>query len=143
MKLYKLTDENGQTYGGTQWGEGIEYSSPGTGELCSSGWIHAYTDPLLAVLFNPIHAQFSHPQLWECEGAGMTKDDRGMKLGVQTLKTLRRIDIPYVSVTQRVAFGILCSLEVCKDIAYVSWANAWLSGKERSREAAGAAAGAA
>jgi hypothetical protein len=40
MKLYKLTDEHGQTRGGTQWGEGVTHTATGTGtELCSDGWI--------------------------------------------------------------------------------------------------------
>ena len=37
--LYKLTDEHGQTYGGTQWGEGVSHKAkPGDGPLCSEHW---------------------------------------------------------------------------------------------------------
>lgn len=63
MRLYKLTNQNGQTYNQTQWGENVSHSGTGQGELCGPGWIHAYTSPLLATLFNPIHAAFSNPQL--------------------------------------------------------------------------------
>jgi hypothetical protein len=50
MKLYKLTDENGQTKNHTQWGENISHSASGDSnqDLCSNGWIHAYESSLLA-----------------------------------------------------------------------------------------------
>ena len=55
MRLYKLTVERGRTYDGMQWGPGVEHTAPGKGLLCSKGWLHAYTDPFLAVIFNPVH----------------------------------------------------------------------------------------
>ena len=75
LTLYKLTNENGQTYNKTQWGEGVVHTADGTGNLCSKRWIHAYADPLLAVLLNPIHANFHNPQLWEAEGSDPAKSD--------------------------------------------------------------------
>ena len=68
IKLYKLTDRDGQTRNGTQWGPGMSHSGTGKGELCGPGWIHAYEHPLIAVLLNPIHAIFQNPRLWEAEG---------------------------------------------------------------------------
>ena len=86
MLLYKLTDAQAQTHGDTQWGDNVEHTAPGTGPLCSAGWIHAYTDPLLAVLLNPIHAKFSSPRLWEADGdVGAT--DHGLKVGCTRLRT--------------------------------------------------------
>ena len=67
MKLYKLTDGDGQTMSGTQWGPGVSHSGTGEGELCGPGWIHAYEHPLIAVLLNPIHANIQNPRLWEAE----------------------------------------------------------------------------
>ena len=55
-RYYKLTDSKGQTHGRTEWGPGITHQAPGVGELCTAGWLHAYPDPVLAVLMNPIHA---------------------------------------------------------------------------------------
>ena len=55
---YKLTNENHETYNGTKWGPGVTHETDGHGELCGSGWLHYYDDPLLAVLLNPIHANF-------------------------------------------------------------------------------------
>ena len=52
ITLYKLTDGDGQTRGGTQWGPGVSHSGTGKGELCGPGWIHAYEHPLIAVLLN-------------------------------------------------------------------------------------------
>ena len=55
-KLYKLTDQNHQTRNNTKWGAGVTHTASGQGDLCTAGWLHAYTSPLLAVLLNPIHA---------------------------------------------------------------------------------------
>jgi len=141
MRVYKLTDENDRTHGDTQWGENVTHEAPGTGDLCSSGWIHCYTDPLLAVLLNQIHRNFQNPNLWEAEADGATKEDHGLKLGVQKLTTLRRMPVPDVTREQRVRFGILCAKQVYRDVDWNFWADGWLSGRDRSREAAGAAAG--
>ena len=130
MKLYKLTDENGQTHNQAQWGEGVEHSAPGTGALCTSGWIHAYTDPLLAVLLNPIHGNFQTPQMWEAEGE-ISATDHGLKVGCTRLRTIQQIPLPEITREQRVRFGLLCALEVYPAASYRRWAENWLSGKCR------------
>ena len=138
MKVYKLTDKNDQTLGGTQWSKGVSHTAIEAGnELCSEQVIHCYRDPLLAVLFNPIHANFSKPHLWEAETDEIVADD-GLKLGVKKLTTLKRIRIPRISKSQYIAFAILCALEVRHDEAFAEWAEGWLSGKDRTRIAAGA-----
>ena len=142
MKLYKLTDANAQTYNKTQWGEGITHEGTGEGELCGPGWIHAYTDPLLAVLLNPIHGDFKSPRLWEAEGE-VGKEDLGLKVGCKKLTTLKEIPLPEITNNQRIRFAILCALEVYLDGAFINWANDWLSGVDRSANAANAAAYAA
>lgn len=55
ITVYKLTDTQGQTRGNTQWGANITHHTDGSGELCSSGRLHAYTHPLLAVFLAPLH----------------------------------------------------------------------------------------
>jgi hypothetical protein len=68
----------------------------------------------------------------------------GTKVGVQKLTIQRScVELPKVSQTQCVAFGILCALEVCISPSFVSWANKWLSGVDRSKAAAYAACDAA
>ena len=138
MKLYKLTDANAKTRGGTEWGPGVSHSGTGEGELCGPGWIHAYADPLLAVLFNPIHARFPRPRLWEAEGE-VSKTD-GLKVGCRTVTTSREIPLPEITTAQKVAFAILAVKEVCDDPAWNAWADRWLSGEDRSESAAWSAA---
>jgi hypothetical protein len=142
MKLYKLTDERGQTYGNTQWGPGVTHSGTGKGELCGPGFIHLYTDALLAVLLNPIHAHFARPRLWEAEG-DVARTDRGLKVGCISATTVREVPLPKVTTEQRVGFAILVALAVCREPSYVRWATAWLDNSDRTEEAARAAAEAA
>lgn len=136
MKLYKLTDANGCTQGGMQWGLGVEHEATGDmkQKLCSDAWIHAYTSPLLAVMMNRAHADFINPRLWIA--AGVVKKTDGLKVGCRMLKTIKEIPLPSMSTTQRVAFAVLCSLEVIQDKSYRNWAKNWLSGKDRTKESA-------
>jgi len=140
MKLYKLTDNKDRTYNKTQWGEGVTHTATGDGiDLCSNGYIHAYTDPYLALFLNPIHANFRNCHLWEAEG-DVIKDDNGLKVGCKSLTTTRRMTKPHITKQMLVKFAILCALEVCDNAEFVVWANNWLSGKDRSKAAAWAAA---
>jgi hypothetical protein len=141
MKVYKLTDANGQTHGGTQWGEGVTHKATGKGkELCSDGYIHAYEHPNLAALLNPIHGNFTNPRLWECEAKGTPKRDGQLKLGAKTMTTIREIPLPVYTTEQRIAFAIYCGQAVCKHAAWNLWAERWLDGTDRSAAAAARAA---
>lgn len=145
MKVYKLTNNVGQTYNCCQWGESVTNETSGTGDLCGPGWLHYYEDARLAVLLNPIHAEF-HPdtmQLWEAKADGQIKRDRGLKAGCSRLTTLRRIPLPEVTTEHRIRFGIACARRVCTDKVWQTWATKWLSGEDRSEDAALYAAGAA
>ena len=139
---YKITDQDDRTYNGCQWGENVTHTSSGTGPLCTEGWIHYYTDPLLAVLMNPIHGAFDNEamRLWKCKAGGAHKSDHGLKEGCTSLTTIRRVEIPKVSTEQRVRFAILCARAVCKDPGWVSWSDKWLAGTDRSAATAGEAA---
>jgi hypothetical protein len=140
--LYKLTDQDKRTHGGYQWALGEDRTAPGDGPLCSAAWLHAYTDPLLAVLLNPIHADILSPRLFECDGdVGAT--DHGLKVGCTRLRLTCEIPVPEITTAQRVRFGILCAWEVCDDPAWRRWAEAWLSGADRNQAAAEAAGWAA
>jgi hypothetical protein len=146
MKLYKLTCPAPAyfTHNCTSWGEGVTHCGTGEGALCGPGWIHAYTDPLLAVLLNPIHGNFAAPlTLWEADG-DVCLTDYGLKVGCRKLTTVRIIESPEVSIVQRVAFGILCALEMRPlSHSFDAWAQGWLSGADRSLSAAHAAGDAA
>jgi len=141
MKLYKLTDEHDQTYGGCQWGPGVTVETSGKGGLCGPGFTHWYTHPLLAALLNPVHGRFNldTAHLWEGEGEPV-KTDYGLKVGCTKATTLRRVDLPKATTAQRVRFGILCAMAVYTSVEWRAWAEGWLSGADRSKEAAWAEA---
>ena len=142
MKLYKLTTQKHTTHGNTKWGPGVTHKATGEGtKLCSGGVLHAYTSPLLAVLLNPIHADVSDPVLWEAKGEVVASD--GLKVGCKELTTTVEIPLPEISVEQKVRFAIGCASLVYKDAGWVEWANNWLTGKDRSEDAARDVAGAA
>jgi hypothetical protein len=111
--VYKLTDRNGYTRKGhsneTKWGEGITHRAKGSGGLCSSGCIHAYTSPELAVLLNPIHAAIPNPLMFMGEMDITHRDNSDMKVGGKSLTTDKQIPLPDISTRQRVIFAILCA----------------------------------
>lgn len=136
MKLYKLTNTYGYTTNRTKWGVNVTHHAIGSPrqDLCSNGWIHAYTDPLLAVFFNPIGAAFNKPRLWEAKGKiGKRKV---YKVGCRTLTTVRELRLPKVTRKQRIAFALLVAMKVCKNRAFYVWAKQWLSGRDRTHSSA-------
>jgi hypothetical protein len=132
-----------QTHNGSQWVLNEEKQTDGHGELCGPGWLHAYSDPLVAVLHNPMHAAIIYPRLFKVECGGNFKDDSGLKCGYTSMKLIEEISLPGVNLTQQIAYGILCSLEVYRDSRYVTWAQDWLSGRNRAAAASASAATAA
>ena len=141
MKAYKLTDENFLTKNNTKWGEGVTHKIEDLtiGPLCSSSWIHFYTDPLIAVLMNPAHANFSNPILWESEASEPFLHE-SLKSGCKSLTTLKQIELPSITLINKVAFGILCTKKVVIDIKWNKWADNWLNNINRSYAAASYAA---
>lgn len=136
MKAYKLTDQNSQTKFQTQWGENVSHTASGQDcDLCSDGWIHFYTNPLIAVLMNPVHSNFSSPKLWECETRGKELHEP-LKSGCKTLTTIKEIPVPEFTNTQRIVFAILCVKKVYNDPKWNKWADEWLSGKNRTKQSA-------
>jgi hypothetical protein len=142
MKLYKLTDLRNVTRNNTIWGEGITHNArDGEGPMCSTYWIHAYTDPVLAAITNPAHADIANPILWEAVGEVRISD--GLKVGCKSLTTVKKMLVPEVTITQKVAFGILCAKQVYHEKNWNNWADLWLSGADRTRKSAAARAHAA
>ena len=139
MKKYKLTNQNLQTYEGCQWELGFKKTTSGEGGLCNAGWLHYYHSPLLAVLFNPIHADIVNPRLFEIKAEGKHLDDNGLKGGCTEMTLVKELKLPEVTLTQKIAFGILCVKEIVEDVAWNLWADKWLSGEDRSKDAADAA----
>lgn len=112
-------------------------------DLCTDGLIHAYESPIIAVLLNPIHANYSPARLWRCESDAELVREGQVKCGVRRLTCVEELPVPQVTTAQRVRFGILCAWEMCEDASWREWASRWLAGDDRSKEAAWAAAEAA
>jgi len=140
MKMYKLTNQDLTTYEGCQWTLGEWKETSGEGELCNDGWLHCYSDPLLAILFIPIHANIENPKLFEAECEGKRKDDGQLKSGFSRMRLVKEIEVPEITITQRIAFGILCAQKVYKEKKWNKWARNWLDNIDRTAEAAWAAA---
>ena len=136
MIKYKLVDKEGYTRRGetgeTFWFDGLEKIAQGyCNELCTSDVIHYYDHPLLAVLFNPIHANIPDPRLITIEIDRDVAHD-GLKGGCKSAKFAEEIKLPVLTIEQRVEFAIKISLKYYKDTGYLEWAKNWLVGKYRS-----------
>jgi hypothetical protein len=143
MKAFKLTTQELTTYNGTKWEIGVAKESSGVGNICSSGWLHFYDCPYLAILLNPVHAKYTNPRLFEAIAERKIKEDNGLKFGCTKLTLVQELGIPEITLNQKVAFGILCTREICKDTQWLLWAENWLSGKDRNQDTAAAADAAA
>jgi len=141
MKVFKLTNSEMKTYDGFQWKLKKTFKTSGDGGLCGPGFLHSYEHPLLAIMHNSIHGDFdlNTARMFEAEADGKIKKDGQMKMGSSELTLVKEIKIPKVTITQSIAYGILCAKEVCKDEDWNLWADNWLSGKDRSEETAKAA----
>ena len=133
---YKLTTQELTTHNGFQWEVGKKAITKGNGELCTDAYLHFYDDPLLAVIFNPIHADIKNPELFEVEIGGEIKEEKGRKFGCTEMTLLKEIPLPEITLVQKIAFAILCAKEVYKEEKWNKWADNWLSGEDRSKGAA-------
>jgi len=151
---YKLTTQDLKTFNNFQWEIGKKVITSGKGQLCSAAYIHYYDDPLLALIFDPIHANILNPKLFKVEVSGEVQTDRGRKFGCTEMTLLEEIPMPEISVTQKVAFAILCAKKVYTDKACTDrawnlskpwnlWSDKWLSNEDRAAKAADSAARAA
>jgi hypothetical protein len=138
MQLYKLTDSEGYTKNNTHWSVGTTHSlevklNP---QLCSRDVLHAYTSPLLAALMYPAHIDFKNTLCFTVDGEIAVTD--GTKVGCFSLTVTGTFVLPELSLTQRIAFGILCTLELLsgKDKKFIQWTEKWLSNEDRSIVAA-------
>ena len=145
MKLYKLTDADGYTYNRQHWEIGQTVSvdakiSRDPPKLCTSRVLHAYTSPLLAALMNPAHGDYKNPRAYTVSGDVVVSD--GTKVGCLTLTVTGTFELPTLTASQRVAFGVLTALAVYSEESFHVWGKNWLSGADRSAAAANANAAA-
>lgn len=148
MIIYKLTDRAGYTRrgepGATMWEVGRRYGAHEGDDLSfERGFYDVYTDPLVGLFLNPIHANVKNPQLWEGETPEIIIDQRGVKAVVRELVLVRELQAPEIAPEQRIRFAIFCAASVIpnRNRIWHGWARDWLSGADRMEEAAGWAAG--
>jgi len=141
MIKYKLTDKDGYTRRGrdgeTLWTLGCIVNAIGKGtKLCTSDVIHYYDSPEIAVFMNPVHGNIKPPlRCFEIEIDAIVTHD-GTKGGCKHAKCLREVTVPKLSLTQMTHISIRCAMVVYKEASWVSWAENWLSGKDRTSKAA-------
>lgn len=143
MEKIKLVTQDYKTRKGekneTLWEVGKRVEAVGTGGLCTDGVIHFYDSIWVALLMNCYHADIPNPRAIVIEVGEVVAHD-GTKGGSKWATMLREIPVPMMTTEQRVEIAIRCALAVSHDPEFVEWANKWLSGEDRSREAAEAAA---
>ena len=131
---YKLVTQDYKTRKGffneIDWSDNCWKNAIGVGGLCSSGVLHAYDSPEVALFMNPIHARIAEPRLLEVECDKFVASDL-TKVGYKKMRRIKELFFREPSVIQKVAFGILCALQVYDEPSFVVWANSWLSGKNR------------
>jgi hypothetical protein len=142
MHHIKLTEADTLTHGRTQWGPGVRHEAkPGPIQFCSETTIHFYSgDTLqealaLAVHMNPTQAAFIHPRAWVFEPEGEVVSSQ-TKSGCKAGTTVEEVPLPKATLEQRAEVAIRCALKVCSEARWVAWAEKWLSGEDRSEDAA-------
>lgn len=134
----KLTGRDLTTRGGFLWEPGtwheITYTGFDTG-LCSGAFFHFYTHPLLAPLYNIAHADIDDPVLWSVNVGGEVIHEFD-KSGAKRMLLVDQIELPVITVMQMVAIAILYAKGQYPGEEWNSWADRWLSGEDRTEEAA-------
>jgi hypothetical protein len=139
--LYKLTTQENTTQNDTRWGVGITNFAANLHthdyKLCTGDVIHAYEHPLIALIRNSQDANIKNPKLWLAKG--IVSVNNGLKVGCKSLTIIDQLQIPEISLEQKIAFSIYTALAMCKDANFKIWAFNWLSNKDRSSVASYAA----
>ncbi len=119
--LYKLTDKDGYTRryetNQTLWMVGLRQTIDsvydGYNDLCSPNVFHAYLDPHLALIFNPLHAGFNDNsmRLFKAKGTVVAVDGIE-KVGVKSLEPIEELAVSKVCIGLReeIAFNVLAKI---------------------------------
>ena len=131
---YKLVTQDYKTMKGTSkemdWSDNCWKNAIEVGGLCSSGVLHAYDSPEVALFMNPIHARIAEPRLLEVECDKFVVSDL-TKVGYKKMRRIKELFVRKPSVIQTIVFSILCAKQVYLNLDFVIWANSWLSGENR------------
>ena len=140
---YKLVSQTYTTQNATLWrdahGKWLTVSASGEGSgLCTPGVIHFYDHPVLAVLFNPLHAEIDNPRLLKIRTSRPVAHD-GLKGGCKSACAVAELQVPPISRAQLIEFAIRVALHVYEEPTFRKWAHGWLTRRDRSSAAASAA----
>jgi hypothetical protein len=132
QKYYKLLSQEMTSLNNTKWeiGKTITISKQGD-VMCTDQVLHCYNHPMLAVIFNPIHANISNAKLFEISVDSIVNND-GLKFASKSQTLLREISLPEISLEQKIEFAIKVSKLVYKNKKWNLWADKWLDGSDRA-----------
>lgn len=143
MRYYKLLTQEMASHKDTKWEIGVPITITKEGfKMCSDQVLHCYNHPALAVIFNPIHASISSPKLFEISVDKIVNAD-GLKFASKSQTLIKEISLPEITLEEKIEFAIKVVKLVYKDESWNSWADAWLSGEDRSKNSTDAALAAA
>ena len=135
-RAWKILNPDLTTHMGCQWVPGEWKKVEGTGPLCSKGWLHGYRDARLAVLHNPIHANYDPYVLWIAEVKGKVLHEDYMKSGWSEMRIIEPVAVPAVTTEQRTRYAIKCAWCVNNNPVWRKWAVDWIREENRSRQRA-------
>ena len=140
MKYYKILTQEMTSHKNTEWKLNVPITIEKEGvEMCTDQVLHCYNHPLLAVVFNPMHANIKNPKLFEINVDKIVNTD-GLKFASKSQTLVKEISLPEISLEQRIEFAIKVAKTVYKEEKWNLWADRWLSGEDRSKESAHIAA---
>jgi hypothetical protein len=140
MKYYKLLTQEMTSHNYTTWEIGVPITIAKKGvRMCSDQVLHCYNHPLLAVIFNSIHADIFNPKLFEISVDKIVNTD-GLKFASKSQTLIKEISLPEITLEEKIEFAIKVAKLVYKDELWNSWADAWLRGQDCSKNSASAVA---
>ncbi len=134
MRKYILTDPQGMAANGKRVAVGkVTHSIGAPNDIYSQVAKLCADSPLLAVLQNPTYRPDAGHHLFQIDQweVSVTGDKPRAYTVIKELPPPQEI-----SLLQRLAFAILALVEVYREPAYLKWADNWLSGADRSANAA-------
>lgn len=119
MLGYKLTDSDGYSRrnlpGETHWSVGATVAPIGIGvKPCGPGVLHDYEHPLLAILFNPIHAGFINPRMFVLEHDELPQMDETKRWTTHSVRVVNEMEPPKITLEQRVQWAKLVAAKATK-----------------------------
>jgi|GEM_PF-3453889 hypothetical protein len=134
MTRYLLTNAENHTWRGSHVCPGQSILASNTEENVLTRNAEELGDsPLVAIMLNPWHAQIDHQKMLELEIGRNDLDE----IGSSTNVVVRETTVPSVTTDQKIVFALMTIQEVYGNPVFKCWADDWISGSDRSAEAAG------